>query len=92
MALAMLLGPRHSPAGQQVEVEYKKAMLGGGIMKSETRMNTQIRGQQGYSQSFSQKYEEDKAKQKNFSGFTKDKKWQRTIETQTIIKMICSSH
>ena len=49
----------------QVEVEYKKAMLGG-IMKSETRMNTQIRGQQGYSQSFSQKYEEEIKQAKEF--------------------------
>jgi hypothetical protein len=40
----------------QNELEYKKAMIGG-VMKLDTTMNTQIKGQQGYSQSFSQKYE-----------------------------------
>jgi hypothetical protein len=49
----------------QVEVEYKKAMLGG-IMKSETRMNTQIKGQHGYSQSFQQRYEEEIKQAKEF--------------------------
>jgi len=38
----------------------------GGIMKSETRMNTQIKGQHGYAQSFEQKYEEEIKQVKEF--------------------------
>lgn len=40
----------------ETELEYKKAMIGG-VMKLDTTMNTQIKGQEGYAQSFSQKYE-----------------------------------
>jgi hypothetical protein len=49
----------------QTEIEYKKAMLGG-IMKTDTTMNTQIKGQQGYAQTFSQKYEKEIKQTKEF--------------------------
>ena len=49
----------------QTEIEYKKAMLGG-IMKTDTTMNTQIKGQEGYAQTFHQKYEEEIKQTKEF--------------------------
>ena len=49
----------------QTEIEYKKAMLNG-IMKTDTTMNTQIKGQQGYAQTFSQKYEKEIKQTKEF--------------------------
>ena len=49
----------------KTEIEYKKAMLGG-IMKTDTTMNTQIKGQEGYSQSFHQKYEKEIKQTKEF--------------------------
>ena len=49
----------------KTEIEYKKAMLGG-IMKTDTTMNTQIKGQEGYAQSFHQKYEKEIKQTKEF--------------------------
>ena len=37
-----------------------------GIMKTDTTMNTQIKGQQGYAQTFSQKYEKEIKQTKEF--------------------------
>jgi len=47
------------------DMEYKKAMLGG-IMKSTTTMNMQIKGQDGYVQNFEEKHEEEIKKAKEF--------------------------
>ena len=47
------------------DVAYKKAMLGG-LMKSTTTMNTQIKGQKFYNETFEQKHEEEKKKMKEF--------------------------
>lgn len=49
----------------ETELEYKKAMIDG-IMKSSTTMNTQIKGQEGYSQTFHQKYEKEIKQTKEF--------------------------
>ena len=45
------------------DTEYKKAMMNGMYMNS-TKMNTTIKGQDGYSQSFEEKYREEIKKQK----------------------------
>jgi hypothetical protein len=66
MALAIACWVRDTAlSANQTEIEYKKAMIGG-LMKSTTTMNTQIRGQEGYNQSFEQKYEEEIKQVKEF--------------------------
>jgi fructose-bisphosphate aldolase class 1 len=47
------------------DMAYKKAMLGG-LMKSTTTMNTQIKGQKIYKETFEQKYEEEIKSTKEF--------------------------
>jgi hypothetical protein len=47
------------------EIAYKKAMLGG-VFKSTNTMNTQIKGQNFYKETFKEKYEEDIKKAKEF--------------------------
>ena len=47
------------------DVAYKKALLGG-LMKSTTTMNTQIKGQKFYNETFEQKHEGEKKKMKEF--------------------------
>jgi len=47
------------------DMAYKKAMLGG-LMKSTTTMNTQIKGQNFYKQTFHEKHEEEIKKAKEF--------------------------
>ena len=47
------------------DAAYKKAMLGG-LMKSTTTMNTQIKGQKFYNESFNEKHEEEIKKTKEF--------------------------
>jgi hypothetical protein len=49
----------------QRDMEYKKAMLNG-LMKTTTTMNTQIKGQEGYKQTFHEKHEEEINKTKEF--------------------------
>jgi len=49
----------------QKDMAYKKAMLGG-VMKSTTTMNTQIKGQKFYKETFNEKYEEEIKKSKEF--------------------------
>ena len=49
----------------QRDLEYKKAMLGG-ILRSTTIMETKIRGQKGYKETFDQKHEEELKKTKEF--------------------------
>ena len=71
------------------DMAYKKAMLGG-VFKSTTTMNTQIKGQKFYNETFNEKHKEEIKRQKNFFGFTKDKTWPVMIETQEITRTICS--
>ena len=47
------------------DMAYKKAMLGG-VFKSTTTMNTQIKGQKFYNETFEQKHEEEIKKTKEF--------------------------
>ena len=47
------------------ELAYKKAMLGG-VFKSTTTMNTQIKGQNFYKETFQEKHEEEIKKTKEF--------------------------
>jgi len=49
----------------QLDIEYKKAMIGG-LMKSTTTLNTQIKGQEGYDQTFVEKHEEELKNMKEF--------------------------
>jgi len=49
----------------QRDVAYKKAMMGGMFLNS-TKMNTAIKGQEGYDQSFEDKYREEIQQKKNF--------------------------
>ena len=66
MALAITCWVRDTALEENKrDVEYKKAMLDG-IMKSTTTMNTQIKGQEGYSQNFHEKHEEEIKKTKEF--------------------------
>ena len=66
MALAIACWVRDTALQvNQTEVEYKKAMLDG-FIKSTTTMNTQIKGQEGYAQTFEQKYEEEIKQAKEF--------------------------
>ena len=47
------------------DMAYKKAMLGG-LFKSTTTMNTQIKGQNFYNETFNEKHEEEIKKTKEF--------------------------
>jgi len=47
------------------DMAYKKAMLGG-LFKSTTTMNTQIKGQKFYNETFNEKHEEEIKKTKEF--------------------------
>jgi len=47
------------------DMAYKKAMLGG-VFKSTTTMNTQIKGQKFYNETFAEKHEEEIKKTKEF--------------------------
>ena len=49
----------------QIDVAYKKAMMGGMFLNS-TKMNTTIKGQDGYSQTFNEKYREEINQTKDF--------------------------
>jgi len=49
----------------QRDVAYKKAMMGGMFLNS-TKMNTTIKGQDGYSQHFNEKYEKEMKQVKDF--------------------------
>ncbi len=49
----------------QRDVEYKKAMLDG-IMKNSTKMNTSIKGMDGYNKDFDKKYEKEIKETKEF--------------------------
>ncbi len=66
MALAITCWVRDTALEENKrEMEYKKAMLDG-IKKSTTTMNTQIKGQDGFSQTFNEKHEEELTKMKDF--------------------------
>ena len=66
MALAITCWVRDTALEENKrEMEYKRAMLDG-IKKSTTTMNTQIKGQDGYSKTFNEKYEEEIKKTKEF--------------------------
>ena len=66
MALAIACWVRDTALQEnEREVEYKKAMLGG-IMKSSKTMNTCIKGQDGYAQTFDEKHAEEIKKAKEF--------------------------
>jgi len=83
MSLAIACWVRDTALSEnERDMAYKKAMLGG-VFKSTTTMNTQIKGQKFYKETF---------KQKNFFGFTKDRTWPAMKETQGTIKVICSKH
>ena len=47
------------------DMAYKKAMLGG-VYKSTTTMNTQIKGQKFYNETFNEKHQEEIQKAKEF--------------------------
>ena len=49
----------------QRDVAYKKAMMDG-MFLANTKMNTTIKGQDGYNQSFSDKYRDEIKKTKDF--------------------------
>jgi hypothetical protein len=49
----------------QRDVAYKKAMMDGMFLNS-TRMNTTIKGQDGYSQTFEEKYRDQIKQKKDF--------------------------
>jgi len=66
MALAITCWVRDTALEENKrEMEYKRAMLDG-IKKSTTTMNTQIKGQDGYSQTFNEKHDEEIKKMKDF--------------------------
>ena len=66
MSLAIACWVRDTALSEnERDVEYKKAMLGG-LMKTTTTINTQIKGQQGYKQTFHEKHEEEIKKTKEF--------------------------
>jgi len=66
MSLAIACWVRDTALSEnEKDVAYKKAMLGG-LMKSTTTMNTQIKGQDFYKQTFLEKHEEEIKKTKEF--------------------------
>ena len=54
-----------APTENEKDTAYKKALLGG-LMKSTTTMNTQIKGQKFYKETFHEKHEEEIKKAKEF--------------------------
>ena len=60
-----MLGRDTALTENEKDVAYKKAMLGG-LMKSTTTMNTQIKGQKFYKETFEEKHEEEIKKTKEF--------------------------
>ena len=66
MSLAIACWVRDTALSEnERDMAYKKAMLGG-LMKSTTTMNTQIKGQKIYNETFEQKYEEEIKSTKEF--------------------------
>ena len=66
MSLAIACWVRDTAlAENERDMAYKKAMLGG-VFKSTTTMNTQIKGQDFYKESFDEKHREEKEKIKDF--------------------------
>ena len=66
MSLAIACWVRDTALSEnERDMAYKKAMLGG-LMKSTTTMNTQLKGQKIYKETFEQKYEEEIKKAKEF--------------------------
>jgi hypothetical protein len=66
MSLAIACWVRDTALQENVrDIEYKKAILGG-ITKATTTMNTQIKGQQGYAETFGEKHEDELKKRKEF--------------------------
>ena len=66
MSLAIACWVRDTALSEnERDMAYKKAMLGG-LMKSTTTMNTQIKGQKFYKETFNEKHEEEIKKTKEF--------------------------
>ena len=66
MSLAIACWVRDTALSEnEREMAYKKAMLGG-LFKSTTTMNTQIKGQNFYKETFNEKYEEEIKSAKDF--------------------------
>tara|TARA_R100001440_G_scaffold27017_2_gene44468 strand:- start:1848 stop:3425 length:1578 start_codon:yes stop_codon:yes gene_type:complete len=66
MSLAIACWVRDTALSEnERDMAYKKAMLGG-LMKSTTTMNTQIKGQKFYNETFYEKHEEEIKKTKEF--------------------------
>ena len=66
MSLAIACWVRDTALSEnERDMAYKKAMLGG-LFKSTTTMNTQIKGQKIYKETFEQKYEEEIKSAKEF--------------------------
>ena len=66
MSLAIACWVRDTAlAENERDMAYKKAMLGG-VFKSTTTMNTQIKGQDFYKESFQEKHKEELDKRKDF--------------------------
>jgi len=66
MSLAIACWVRDTALSEnERDMAYKKAMLGG-LFKSTTTMNTQIKGQKIYKETFEQKYEEEIKNAKEF--------------------------
>ena len=66
MSLAIACWVRDTALSEnERDMAYKKAMLGG-VFKSTTTMNTQIKGQKFYKETFHEKHEEEIKKAKEF--------------------------
>ena len=66
MSLAIACWVRDTALSEnQKDIEYKRAMLNS-VVKTTTTMNTQIKGQEGYTQTFNQKHEDEFKKMKDF--------------------------
>jgi hypothetical protein len=66
MSLAIACWVRDTALSEnEKDMAYKKAMIGG-LMKSTTTMNTQIKGQKFYNETFEQKHEEELKKTREF--------------------------
>ena len=67
MAMAIMCWVRDTALTvNKKDTEYKKAMLDGMFMKT-SKMNTTIKGQEGYNQDFATKYEEELSIPKHFA-------------------------
>jgi hypothetical protein len=67
MSLAILCWVRDTALTvSQKDVEYKKAMLDGMFMKT-NKLNTAIKGQEGYNEDFKTKYREEIETTKKFA-------------------------